>query len=297
LHKITMAYRFVPADASVQDAVRRIAAGQLDRALRSLSGPEGHAPAAIHGVRKSVKKLRGLIRLARPGFRDYDRENAALRGVGHSLAALRDSDVMAQTLANLADGTMAFPTLAAALADEGAARRDPAAIAAAIGAAEATLRDIAARAPHWRIRGEGFDTPARALARSHAAAARAMGRLTSPPRPEEIHDWRKRAKDVLYQMQLIEPFWPALLSVRVRETDRLTEILGEFNDIAVLMTRAAATPLPADEAMHLETRAGLRQAELLAGALPLGRRLLAGDPAAMAALWTDLWRIWRSEGG
>jgi CHAD domain-containing protein len=292
-----VAYRFLPADTSVEMAVRRIAAAQLERATTALAGPAADDPATVHDVRKTVKKLRGLIRLARPGFRDYTRENAELRSVGQSLTALRDSDVMRQTLADLADGTDAFPAMAAALKAHSAATRDPAATAAAIADARMRLGAIASRVPDWRIRGDGFETPARALARSHAAARAALAALTDPPGDEALHEWRKRAKDVLYQMQLIEPLWPAELSVRVRETDRLTELLGQSNDIAVLLQRAAATPLPADEAMHLSTRAGLRQSQLLGKALPLGRRLFAGKPRAMAALQAELWTIWRAEGG
>lgn len=292
-----MAYRFLPADASVEEAIRRIAASQLDRALEALSGTERDAPATIHGVRKSVKKLRGLIRLARPGFRDYDTENAALRDVGQSLAHLRDSDVMRQTLADLADGTDAFPAMAAALAAHASATRDPEATHRATSAARDSLSAIAARVPRWRIRGRDFDTPARALARSHARAQAAMAALSDPPTAEQLHNWRKRAKDVQYQLQLIEPFWPAAIGLRMREMDRFTEMLGLCNDLSVLLERAAATPLPPDEAMHLSTRAHLRQAQILAKARPLGARLLAGNARAMAHLWTELWWVWRSEGG
>lgn len=292
-----MAYRFMPADASVEAAIHRIATTQLSRAITALSGPDHDTPTTVHDTRKTVKKLRGLIRLVRPGFAAYGRENAALRNTGQSLAHLRDSDVMRQTLADLAGGTDAFPAMTAALDAHSAATRDPDAARAAVTAARDALAAIAARVPDWRIRGHGFATPARALARSHAAMQAALADVSDPPAEEAIHDWRKRAKDVLYQMQLIEPFWPAALSLRVRETDRLTELIGQYNDLSVLAARAAATPLPRDEAMQIATRSGLRQSELLATALPLGHRLAAGDPKAMAALWTDLWAIWRAEGG
>jgi CHAD domain-containing protein len=292
-----MSYRFTPADQTVEDAVRRIATTLLTRATDALSGSAQDAPATVHDVRKAVKKLRGLIRLARPGFKAYAPENAALRDIGQSLAHLRDSDVMRQTLSDLADGTDAFPAMTAALDAHSAAARDPAATHAAVTAARAALTDLAARVPRWRIRGADFSTPAKALAHSHAAARQALARIGPSPVADDLHEWRKRAKDVLYQMQLIEPFWPAAIGLRVRESDRLTELLGQYNDLAVLLDRAAATPLPPDEAMHLSTRAGLRQSQILAKAMPLGQRLSAGEPKAMAALWTDLWHIWRAEGG
>jgi CHAD domain-containing protein len=292
-----MAYRFTPADPSVAEAVRRIALAQITRALTTLDSPAHDAPTTVHDTRKTVKKLRGLIRLARPGFRDYDAENAALRAIGHTLAHLRDSDVMRQTLADLADGTAAFPAMAAALDAHSATARDPAATTAATAAARDSLAALAARVPGWRIRGKGFTTPARALAATHAVAQKTLARITETPRADDLHTFRKRAKDALYQYQLIEPLWPSAIGLRVRDTDRLTELLGQWNDLAVLLNRASTTPLPPDEAMHLATRAALRQSQLLAKALPLARRLFAGDPRATATLYTDLWHIWRAEGG
>ena len=292
-----MAYRFTPADPSVAEAVRRIALGQITRALAALDGPAHDAPTTVHDIRKTVKKLRGLIRLARPGFRDYDAENAALRATGQTLAHLRDSDVMRQTLADLADGTAAFPALSAALDAHSTATRDPAATAAATAAARDSLAALAARVPDWRIRGKGFSTPARALAATHAAAQEALARVDDPPDADVLHTFRKRAKDALYQYQLIEPLWPSAIGLRVRDTDRLTELLGQWNDLAVLLDRAATIALPPDEAMHLATRAGLRQSQLLAKSLPLARRLFAGNPKATARLYKELWHIWRAEGG
>lgn len=292
-----MAYRFTPADPSVAEAVRRIALSQIARALAALEGPAHDAPTTVHDTRKTVKKLRGLIRLVRPGFRDYAAENAALRAIGHTLAHLRDSDVMRQTLADLADGTAAFPTMAAALDAHSAAARDPAATTAATAAARDSLAALAARIPGWRIRGKGFATPARALAATHAAAQKALSRLADPPDADALHTFRKRAKDALYQYQLIEPLWPSAIGLRIRDLDRLTELLGQWNDLDVLLARAAMVAQPADESMHLATRAGLRQSQLLAKALPLARRLFAGDPKATARLSTDLWHIWRGEGG
>lgn len=292
-----MAYRFTPADRTVQDAVRRIARDQLDRAISLLDGPASQSPTAIHDVRKAIKKLRGLIRLARPGFDAYSDENAALRDAGRNLSHLRDADVLCQTLTDLADGSDAFPAMSAALEAERAAHRDPDVIAAAISSARATLSAVADRVPDWRVRGRDFDTPARALAQSHARAQAAMAALGEAPTAIALHDWRKRAKDVQYQLQLIEPFWPAAIGLRLREMDRLTEMLGLCNDLSVLLDRAAVTALPPDEAMHLSTRAHLRRSQMLARARPLGARLFAGNARAMADLWTELWWVWRGEGG
>ncbi len=96
---------------------------------------------------------------------------------------------------------------------------------------------------------------------------------------------------------MIEPLWPSAIGLRVRDLDRLTELLGQWNDLAVLLDRAATMALPTDESMHLATRAGLRQSQLLAKAMPLARRLFAGNPKGTARLYTDLWHIWRAEGG
>ena len=74
-----MAYRIRTKDDDVEQAVRRIACEQIDRALAEIDDDGLDFARKVHQVRKRCKKLRGLVRLVRPALDAYGRENAAFR--------------------------------------------------------------------------------------------------------------------------------------------------------------------------------------------------------------------------
>ena len=97
-----MAYRFSKSQDTVQDGVRKIATDLIDKAIdatKQRQSPER----TVHELRKTCKRLRGLIRLVRPVFADYHTENAAFRDAGRKLSYLRDTAVLIQTYDSLLD--------------------------------------------------------------------------------------------------------------------------------------------------------------------------------------------------
>ncbi|MBC7158217.1 MAG: CHAD domain-containing protein, partial [Rhodobacteraceae bacterium] len=95
-----MGFEFTRSDRTVRAALRRIADEQAAAALKAAGG-DGPLEPRVHAMRKSVKKMRGLIRLVRPAFDAFADENAALRDAARHLAPLREQDVLARTLAHL----------------------------------------------------------------------------------------------------------------------------------------------------------------------------------------------------
>ena len=83
------------------DGVRRIARDQLDMSIERL---EGHTDedlgTAVHETRKSLKRMRATVRLARDELGDeaYRRENIAFRDAARRLGGARDSQVLLETL-------------------------------------------------------------------------------------------------------------------------------------------------------------------------------------------------------
>jgi CHAD domain-containing protein len=65
-----MAYRLKRDDRSVQEGVRRIAREQIARMLRVIDSASVDTEKAVHDLRKSCKKVRGLLRLVMPAFSD-----------------------------------------------------------------------------------------------------------------------------------------------------------------------------------------------------------------------------------
>src|SRR5947208_13958084 len=87
---------------SLTDAVRRISAERLEHALDCLR--DCRRAEAVHCVRKDIKKVRALLRLARSGLsrREFRELNELLRAAAAELSASRDAYIKVQAVAGLA---------------------------------------------------------------------------------------------------------------------------------------------------------------------------------------------------
>lgn len=288
-----MPFNLVPRDRDLQRLLRRVAAEELDAALAKLADA-APAPAAVHGVRKNVKKLRGLLRLLRSGLPVFETENAALREAAAHLSARRDADVRLATFDALAgpDGATMFAALRAVLLaepGEAAAGADP------VPEARAALTAVRGRVRTWKLEAPDREVLQEGLARTRRQARGAMAAARDDTTAEAMHDWRKRVKDGWYQARLLTPIRPAILGSFAEEAGGLGEDLGDHHDLAVLADHLAALP-PGPHAAALPqmlTRIGAAQAALEARIFPAGAVLLADKPKAMAARWTNWWRDWR----
>jgi CHAD domain-containing protein len=118
------------------------------------------------------------------------------------------------------------------------------------------------------------------------------------PSPENFHKWRKRAKDLWYQVTLLRPLWPEQMEAMARELEALGEYLGDDHDLSML--RQVVKEKCASEASprELEILNGLieeRQRELRSAALALGSRFYAEKPSAFCDRLAGYWQIWRGE--
>lgn len=303
-----MPYAFARSDRSAAGAVRRIALEQLDGALADLARGNATAPGTVHGLRKRIKKLRGLLRLVAPRFDGFRAENAALRDAGRLIAGLRDAQVRAATFARLAPDPAALgaPAHAAIAAALDAERRTAAAAdaAPALAALHVALAAVRARAPDWRIEGKGFaalaDGLERTWDRTEEARKAARHERTGAFAPEPFHEWRKQVKAHWYHARLLTPLWPDMLLPHAAAAEALGEALGDHNDIAVFMAhchaRADTWGLPDGEAAlaALDRRAADDRARIADAALRDGRRLFAGSGRSVARRWGTWWSVWRA---
>jgi CHAD domain-containing protein len=295
------AYRLKPKEAPVE-GVRRIALGRTEKALEQLEGVEDdELAAAIHGVRKDLKKLRALLRLVRRelGGKKFKAENRRYRDAGRLLSGSRDAEVKLETLANLHQRSVDLPEqamerwegmldterdeLAAAVRDDSEGK-----VAAASEAIKTGRREIR----RWPLRTDSWALVGPGLSSSYRDGRRAMKRVAANPSAENVHQWRKRAKDLWYQLRIVRDAWPELLGETVDQVHELTDLLGDHHDLAVLArdlhTRADLTDRDAFE-IAIEKR----QDELLDAALNLGRRLYAEKPKAFRRRIERYWLSWR----
>jgi CYTH domain-containing protein/CHAD domain-containing protein len=301
---MSKAYRLKRKEG-VADGLRRVAGGRAAKAVERLreAGEDELAP-AIHGARKDLKKLRSVLRLLRDdlGRKRYEAENERFRDAARLLSESRDAEVKIETLRELERRSGdAFPAGASlawfeALEAErdrvvgGGAEDD--ARAQAEEAARA-IEEAAAGISAWPLETGSWRLLEPGLRRSYRKGRKWLGTVSEDGSAENVHELRKRAKDLWYELRLLHDAWPQLLEPSADQAHELADLLGDHHDLAVL-------------AADLDSRAGLvasreefaaliekRQAELLAAALDLGARLYAEQPKAFASRLHAYWKAWR----
>lgn len=269
----------------------RIAHEQLRAGVAAL---EKNPDDGVHDARRTIKRLRGLLRLFRralPG-ESFARANRDLRAAGHSLSAVRDARVRLEVFESVAKG-MRDPAIAefreslvaaARMAQGGQTSRRPGA------AAIAALHTVAARLPGlkadtgWRVLACGLEAAYRRARKAHAEARTEFS-------TEALHAWRRRSKDFQYQLQLLRKLDLPEIKRRIRKASHLTDLLGADHDLAALDRILARTSrIAARQRRKLRQRIVHRRDRLQRRAFDLGRELFFEKPSELVAEFTRAWK-------
>ncbi len=266
--------------------IRRVARGRVESALRHLrsTDPGGRAD-SVHEARKDMKKIRAVLRLVREdlGKETFRAENRRYRDAARLLSDSRDSEVLVETVESLVAAHPEEAAGAAPLIAGFEARRDRdresggSTIDSRLERAAQTLEESANRIESWNLDEADWQLFAGGLRRTYRDGRRWLEDVESDPSPEAVHEWRKKVKDLWYQLRLLRNSWEEGLKAPVREIGHLADLLGDYNDLSVLLDELGGGQDGAPPA-GLKEVALERQAELLAGALPLGRRVYAEKP-------------------
>jgi CHAD domain-containing protein len=294
------AYR-LRAKEDAGGGVRRIAAGRAEKALERLGGGEEDLAVAIHGARKELKKLRALLRLVRDelGKKAFRAEDRRYRDAGRLLSGSRDAEVKLATLLELRQSFEELPPglagrwesmletgreeMAAAMREETGGKIAEA--TATIEAGLEAIRQWSPRTDSWTLVGPG-------LSKTYRDGRQAMKRALAEPSAENVHEWRKRAKNLWYQLRVVEEAWPELLGATVGRAHELTDLLGDHHDLAVLAADLRSR-IDLGDRGPFEAAIAERQEELLDAAFGIGRRLYAEKPKAFRKRLRHYWLIWR----
>ena len=282
-----MAFRLKLAEP-FGDGCKRIAREQIDRAQAQLKDADD-PPVAVHETRKSLKRLRALLRLIRPSIGDevFRAENTHLREIARILSGARDRHVLLETISKLEAGAGASRhTLARNVREvlNGANGGEGPVDVAAMRQAHSRLAEAKGRFARLRLAGRGFDLVGAGLERSYRRARRAYNAAYDELTDEAFHEWRKSTQQHWRHMALLSRAWPACLSARSSEARRLSQILGDDHDLAMLVAFVrsdAAERLGQERIAKIETLARQRQRELRALAQPTGARLFAEGAGAL----------------
>ncbi len=283
-------YKFDPTGDSVKSAFRAVALSQLDEALADLDPDAVDGRSVVHEARRRCKKLRGLLRLVRPAFSDFVRENAAIRDAAALLSHLRDAEVLQHTVADLCrqSDDPALRRIAERLAGTTLAAPDP----QKLGEFRERLRAVQQRAAEWTLTKSGPDAVMSGLRRTYRDNRRRMARSRRSGVPIDFHEWRKANKYHGFHLDLLRKVAPDLLADDLRVVEQLSDLLGRHHDLTVLAETAHHLPERfgdnADVGLMLSVAASSK-VEIEQQAFGLGRQILAERPRALARRFAEYW--------
>jgi CHAD domain-containing protein len=302
-----MSFELKPGE-SLRKGTRRILRKEMEKALEPLAGPNKESrDEVVHEARKCFKKIRAVLRLIRPviGEKAYRQENTCFRDAGRPLTEVRDAKIFVEAIDQLSEHfkehirDRSFRDVRQALQENLRAVRKRvldeqnafSVVAEAVRQARGRIKSYASLPNKWLALGQGLE-------HVYRQARQAYGDTTADPTIENLHEWRKQAKYLRYQLEVLGPIWPERIQELADEADRMGELLGEDDDLAMLRQILTDDPDRFGDEGDREMLLALidrRRVELEQEGMLLGRRFFQETSRDFARRLKGYWKTWRAK--
>ena len=273
------------------DGLKRVFREQVQSALKLCRHSAKQRGVTVHEVRKHLKKLRAALRLtlSEVGKSRHAREDRCVREIGRLVSDLRDAQVRLQTLIQLRDETAKgsgenhFPRIEELLSLE--RESFSAAFAGWQKQAIPKLERVGEQVSKWRLAGITWKQICGTVGKIYKRGQRGLARTIKKPQPENFHAWRKRVKDLWYQLRILQPLNRVVLEKIAADAEVLGELLGREHDFDFLLARLeneGSDEALRNELVQLQKLIRKRGSKLRRDALELGRRFYAEPSKAFA---------------
>lgn len=215
--------------------------GESRAMLKSTVPPQDRV---IHDVRVLMKKSRAALKLAAPQLESewVNRDLVALREVGRKMCAWRENSVLRKNLKWLKNE---YPDIFSSLGDNEritALLKKPDVNTLSTDSIGPELENIneLLRKTAFRIRFMSMNKIdpqllIKELERSYEAVTDIYLACRNRPKPDLLHEFRKKGKDFLYQLYFFRPLNPQEIKVLEKRLDDITRYLGRYNDLTQLV--------------------------------------------------------------
>jgi CHAD domain-containing protein len=273
------------------DGLKRVFREQIESALKMCRHPAKQRGVTVHEVRKHLKKVRAAMRLGIPevGKNRHTREDRCVRKIGRLVSDLRDAQVRWQTLIQLRDETakgekdMPFRRIEELLSLE--RESFSAAFDGWQKQAIRQLERVEARLSKWPLDDLTWKQICGAVVKIYKRGQRGLAGAIDDPDSEKFHAWRKRVKDLWYQLRILKPLNRVVLTEMAHDAKVLGELLGLEHDLSFLWARLekeCGDEALRDELAQVEKLIRKRGKRLRTNSLELGRRFYAEPAKAFA---------------
>jgi CHAD domain-containing protein len=218
---------------------------------------------AVHDGRLLIKRLRALLWFARPalGPTAYDRVRSQLRQAAGLLAGQRDLAVTRTTLENLAqkapdnrDRASVHDVFRSAAGRSTFRRENERTLHLAL---KRSMRVVARSAEEVQCIAVGrteWPEPTKRVKKAFSAMRKAGEQARETGRDIDFHTWRKKAKKLVYQLELTQSQLGPRKRHAARQVAKLQEKLGDFHDRVIAQDRLRQMepfPPPANRVLDL----------------------------------------------
>ena len=224
--------------------IKPVLAGYIREAQSLLRRSPVPDEEAVHDIRVLMKKSRAVMKLISSQIdkETFEREYAAYREVGRMMCSWREDSVHRKTLKLLKKQR---PQLFLLLKDNEkleSLMKKPETVSQPPGDIENNLKKIEDLLikTGYRIRFQSMDNldPKQLLEQLDKSYNIVVDKyLTSRnyTKPENLHEFRKKTKDFLYQLCFFRSLNPTTVKTLEKKLDSLTQNLGKYNDLVQLV--------------------------------------------------------------
>jgi CHAD domain-containing protein len=266
----------------------------VDQALAGLR--KAHQTEVVHAVRKEIKRMRAIFRLARGGLsrKEYRKTAKLMRLAAKPLAVSRDAHVTQKAFESLAGRKAGqFPNLQSALeahcrlAERSFKDQDSEALSKYI------LRKTGGQLGHLKLKQAGWAETKAGLKKSYTDGRGAWKLARLKPSPGHFHDWRKQVKSLWYQLDFLCSDWPPKSKAMLGRLDKLGQQLGNNHDLELLEHFVKEHAAPSRETAAVQQLIDSKRRHFGERARLLGSRLFAKTPELVCAQLERDWKAWR----
>lgn len=237
-----MSYRIYKNTPPEQN-IRRLLNEKISKCISIIDNKYYDKDEEIHDLRKNFKMIRGMLRLIRDdiGETKFKKYNRLFRDMGRRLAPLRDGQVYINTLIKLQKKYKEELSIEEMdklvfwfrdnyllkyqqFVEEGKTIQQ---VKEVLVQTHPALMDL-------HLKEDGFGSFREGLKRVYKRGKKAKALAMINPTTKNLHEWRKRVKYLWYHNRLLREAWPKLMKASVNVLDKLSDVLGEDHDYAIL---------------------------------------------------------------
>lgn len=269
----------------LSDGVRRVIRALHDQSIdhtKNLSNPHE----AVHELRKRFKEIRALLRLVRDniGEENYKEANIFYRDLGRYIADIRDAKAhleMIDLLKQKYDSKLyknAFQHTEKVFIEQLETIEAEMNLKRKLLSIKGSLKEKSNIFNSLPIEANSFEDIEKSLLRVYKRGYRGLANVKKEPSPNNLHEWRKRAKYMMYQLDVLKIIWPDMLHTMEGEFHKLSDILGNDHDLTNLLKKLERLSYNEEELELIKALANNERLELEKKAINLGEKLYAENP-------------------